>query len=68
MDIEREKPILKDLWVLTVEPKDQLADKPKEIENGADDGEIGKSLFLIVYYFYFYCAYYAAGYIIRNEF
>lgn len=68
MDIERKKHILKDLWVLTMEPKDQLADKPVVIENGSDDGEIGRSLFVIVYYFYFYRAYYAAGYIIRNEF
>lgn len=51
-----------------MEPKDQLPDKPVVIENGSDDGEIGKSLFVIVYYFCFYCAYYAAGYIIRNEF
>lgn len=32
-----------------MEPKDQLADKPKEIENGPDDGEIGKSLFVMWY-------------------
>lgn len=55
--IER-KHILKGLWVLTMEPKDQLAYEPKEIEKGSDDGDIGKSPFVIVYYFHFYCAYF----------
>lgn len=48
-DIERKKHILKDPWVLTMEPKDQLADKPKEMENDSDDEEIEKSFFVIVY-------------------
>lgn len=56
--------------MLTMEPKDQLADKPQEIDNGSDDGETEKGLFVIVYYFHFYCVYFqfAATYIIKDEF
>lgn len=57
-----------------MEPKRQridLADKPKEMENGPDDGEIGKShLVMQCALHIFYCVSFhdTVGCIIRDEF